>query len=195
MARTAQVGREEEILDAALREFARHGYAGARMSAIAEAAGVADGTVYLYAPSKQELLLAAFRRGFDGYLEALDGCVGSLPDPEQAICALIAFHLEYLASRPDLARVAQVELRQPDAALRARVQDVVAPYLRRLDALIGEGRRLGRFRADVDPRTVRNWLFGALDQCVSAWVGARHPYPLDGVADDLGRLVLAGLRA
>jgi TetR/AcrR family fatty acid metabolism transcriptional regulator len=64
-----------------------------------------------------------------------------------------------------------------------------------MDAIVARGRAEGVLRADVDPRVVRRMVFGTLDECVSAWVDARHPYPLTAVADDVERLLLGGIEA
>lgn len=54
--------RQADILEAALAEFARHGFAGARMEDVARLARVSKGTVYLYYPTKQALFEALVRR-------------------------------------------------------------------------------------------------------------------------------------
>jgi len=54
--------RQAAILDAALAEFARHGFADARVEDIARGAAVSKGTVYLYYPTKQALFEALVRR-------------------------------------------------------------------------------------------------------------------------------------
>jgi len=53
--------RQEQILNAALEIFARKGYAAATVPEIAEAAGVAVGTIYIYYPSKRELFVAVIK--------------------------------------------------------------------------------------------------------------------------------------
>jgi AcrR family transcriptional regulator len=57
--------RRDEILDAAHRVFAGRGFREATVDHIAEAAGVAKGTVYLYFKSKDDLYWAALHRGLD----------------------------------------------------------------------------------------------------------------------------------
>jgi AcrR family transcriptional regulator len=53
-----KVSRKEQILKAALEVFSRKGYAAATVPEIAQAAGVAAGTIYIYYPSKRELFVA-----------------------------------------------------------------------------------------------------------------------------------------
>lgn len=195
MARIAQGNRARDILLSAREEFARRGYHNARMRAIAEGAGVADGTVYLYFRNKGEILLAVFREGIGDYLRQLEAELAGAEDAAEELGRLVRFHLSYLEARPEWARIVQVELRQPDLTMRASVSDIVAPYLQRIDAVVARGRSEGCLRSDVDPRTMRQTVFGALDECVSAWVNARHPYPLVDVARDVERLLLGGMQA
>src|SRR6516225_9299952 len=62
--RTDRAGRggdkRQRILDAAVRVFAKKGFYATRVSEVAKAAGVADGTIYLYFKSKEELLVSLF---------------------------------------------------------------------------------------------------------------------------------------
>ncbi len=58
--RTREGNKERAILEAAIAVFADHGYHGARVSAIARRAGVATGSVYLYFPNKEAILLRIF---------------------------------------------------------------------------------------------------------------------------------------
>jgi AcrR family transcriptional regulator len=60
--RRRKEARPDEILDAAMAEFAEYGYAAARLDRVAQRAGIAKGTIYLYFPSKEELFKAAALR-------------------------------------------------------------------------------------------------------------------------------------
>jgi AcrR family transcriptional regulator len=78
--RAAPEVRQAAILDAALAEFARHGFADARVEDIARGAGISKGTVYLYYPTKVALFEALVRRDIGprvamvgGFLNAYDG--------------------------------------------------------------------------------------------------------------------------
>ena len=78
--RAAPEVRQADILEAALHEFARHGFSAARMEDVARNARVSKGTVYLYYPTKQALFEALVRRDvgprvdvISGFLNAYDG--------------------------------------------------------------------------------------------------------------------------
>jgi AcrR family transcriptional regulator len=67
--RKSQAERREEILDAALAEFARHGYHGASTEGIARAAGISQPYVFRLFGTKQELFKAVVARCFREALE------------------------------------------------------------------------------------------------------------------------------
>ena len=63
--------RPQELLDAALSVFVEHGFAATRMEEIAAVAGVSKGTLYLYYPSKEELLKAVIRERLSNAIKAV----------------------------------------------------------------------------------------------------------------------------
>jgi AcrR family transcriptional regulator len=67
----AKQERHHAILDAAERLLSRSADRMANVAEVADEAGLAKGTVYLYFPSKEELLLAVHERNIDGYFRAL----------------------------------------------------------------------------------------------------------------------------
>ena len=69
--------RHHAILDAAARLLARSPERIANVAEVADEAGLAKGTVYLYFPSKEELLLALHERNIDGFFRALIDRLGS----------------------------------------------------------------------------------------------------------------------
>src|SRR3954452_21947926 len=85
--------KRERILAAAERIFARHGFFAARVSEIAKDAGVADGTIYLYFKSKDDLLISLFESRMEQVNRTLDGAIASAGSP---IDQLRAFIREYL---------------------------------------------------------------------------------------------------
>ena len=94
-------GKEERrhaILDAAERLLALAPERIANVAEVADEAGLAKGTVYLYFPSKDALLLALHERHVDGYFSALIAFLGR--SPAVAIDDLLAITLAHLAAKP-----------------------------------------------------------------------------------------------
>lgn len=64
--------RHHEILKAALEVFTAHGYAATRLDDVAERAGIAKGTIYLYFASKEELFAAVVRQAILPHFETIE---------------------------------------------------------------------------------------------------------------------------
>src|SRR5438132_5748549 len=103
--------KRERILRAAIDVFAQSGYFNAKVSEIAKAAGVADGTIYLYFDGKEDLLVTIFREHTRNYLQSLERSLANIRRPEERIRVAIRHHLETLGRDRALAVVSQVELR------------------------------------------------------------------------------------
>lgn len=184
----AAAERHAAILQAATRVFATSGYHGARVSEVAREAGIADGTIYLYFRSKQELLVALFERGFRGFLEDLDRKLAGNLDPIAQVRALCAHHLGHLGSDFDLAVVTQVELRHSDPELRVAIGRIVRPYFDRIEAVV----RDGAFDP-VEVKIARRMIFGTLDEHVTAWVRSGGRFDLAALAPQVSELLLRAL--
>src|SRR5687768_16551067 len=81
--------KRERILDAAERVFAEHGFFAARVSEIAKEAGVADGTIYLYFKSKDELLISLFESRMDRFNARLAAAIPQDGRPTEKLLAAI----------------------------------------------------------------------------------------------------------
>ena len=80
----ARLARQEEILDAARRVFAERGFKGTTIADVAEAAGIALGTIYLYFKSKDEIFAVLGQR-----LHALIAEAFNQGDPEPTLDATV----------------------------------------------------------------------------------------------------------
>lgn len=101
----AKQRRRAEILACAARVFAERGYPGTDMQAVADAAGVAKGTLYLYFASKEELFLAATDEGIRRMREVVHGEADQEPDPLRRIRVAVRAFLRFFRDHPE-----QVEL-------------------------------------------------------------------------------------
>ncbi|MEV6769175.1 TetR/AcrR family transcriptional regulator [Nocardia sp. NPDC051030] len=97
--------RRQEILDAAVRVFARKGFAASRIDDVATEAGIAKGSVYLYFDSRNALLDAAFEKyDADSRVIVQRALDGEAP-PLDRFSDLVRGTLELLADTPDHARI------------------------------------------------------------------------------------------
>ena len=197
----AAPGKRERILDAAVKVFAAQGFYNAKVSQIAAAAGVADGT-NLYFKSKDELLISLFEDRMDRVLatlrEALDpGTVGAPTNAVSRLRRVIELHLELIEKNPEMGEVITVELRQSAKFIREYDNPKFAEFLRLIAGAIADGQQCGELRSDVDPQLTARAMFGALDEIALAWIvrAPRDRGELKRTAQQLGTLFLDGLRA
>src|SRR5690349_23921911 len=113
-AHSARAGNDkrERILEAAERVFADHGFFNAKVSEIARHAGVADGTIYLYFKSKDDLLISLFETRMERVCGDLVAAVALVRGAEAKLDAFIRTYLEMVQRNPKVAEVLTIELRQ-----------------------------------------------------------------------------------
>ena len=186
-------GKRERILRAAIDVFAESGYFNAKVTDIAKAAGVADGTIYLYFDGKEELLTTIFREHTRNYLQSLERDLGPVQRPEERIRIAIRHHLETLGRDRALAVVAQVELRHSIKYMSLLSHQEVGDYLGILRKIVEQGQAAGVFRRNLHPQLVAKSIFGVLDEMVTSWVLSDKEYALADQADGVADLVLNGL--
>src|SRR6187431_1963475 len=103
--RVAGGDKREAILRAATSVFAHNGYFNSKVADIAREAGVADGTVYLYFKSKEDILHSIFDRSVEKALGDARTQIEALSDPKEKLRRIALLHLERLGADRDLAVV------------------------------------------------------------------------------------------
>jgi TetR/AcrR family fatty acid metabolism transcriptional regulator len=94
----------QQIIEAAVRVFARKGYYNSRVSDIAREAGIAAGTIYLYFKTKDDILVTLFRDKMAEFVGALRKAIAGEPDAASKVRRLVSLHFSMLEENPDLAR-------------------------------------------------------------------------------------------
>src|SRR3979409_1587532 len=171
------------ILRAAIRVFANNGYFNSKVADIGAGAGVADGTVYLYFKSKEEILHSIFDQNMAEAIAADRKLIDKLRDPREKLRRIATLHLERLGADRDLAVVFQVELRGSTKFMEEFSAAGFAEYLGLLRAIFEEGQRSGVFRKDLNAKVVSKILFGALDEMATNWIISKGNYKLEPMAD------------
>lgn len=98
--RRRKEARPTELIDAGLKEFALHGFAGARLEDVARRAGVVKGTIYRYFSDKEALFLAAVRSEITPVFDEIAGFVDAFPGSTRELLQLIieAIHRQLVNS-------------------------------------------------------------------------------------------------
>jgi len=183
------------ILEAAVRVFAKNGFHATRVSDVARAAGVADGTIYLYFKSKDELLLSLFEDRVEKLLSYMRSELPKLEGAQTKLRRVIEVQLGLLEGERDLAEVLTVILRQSTKLLKHYAAPKFTAYLEAIATVVTEGQEAGDFRRDVSPLLVARATWGALDGIAMTWaLGRAERGALVRSAGQVADLVLRGLR-
>lgn len=193
MTKTTVADKREAILRAGVRVFAARGFFNSKVADIAREAGIADGTVYLYFKSKDEILHSIFDRAMDDFIGEGRKELAPLDDPVEKLRTIAKLHLDRLSGDRELAVVFQVELRGSTKFMREFSAAGFAEYLDIIKKTIEQGQKQGRFRRDMKPIVCAKILYGALDEMVTNWILSPNNYPLPPMADEVMKIFLGGL--
>jgi len=181
--RPAIADKREAILRAAIRVFAHNGYFNSKVADIAREAGVADGTVYLYFKSKEEILHSIFDRSMEEAIAEGRKLIENTTDPREKLRRIALLHLERLGADRDLAVVFQVELRGSTKFMEEFSAAGFAEYLGVIRSTIEEGQQAGMFRKELNAKVAAKVLFGALDEMATNWILSKKRYKLPPMVD------------
>jgi AcrR family transcriptional regulator len=187
--------RTSEILAAARSEFASKGFANATVDGIAERAGIAKGTVYLYFPSKSDLFLALLRQGVLELHEDVRREMDAAKDARRKLRAFLHARLAYCARNREFFRIYYTEflpLRTRITGERPEFLDLYEQQARLLEGVLRRGIRDGDLREFDVARTVR-LIYELIRAAVAQHILERPDDPVEETTDLALDLILRGI--
>jgi TetR/AcrR family fatty acid metabolism transcriptional regulator len=182
-----------QILEAAVKVFARQGFHQSTIAQIAKEAGVADGTIYLYFKNKDDILVQFFsyraKQVFERFREAVDQANTSL----DKLRNLIRRHLAEFQQDKDGAIVYQVETHQNSRLAEAQIKEMSKLYRDLISEIVEQGQQEGTIRKDLYVGLVKRFIIGAVDEVISTWLHSNGEYDLVSMADPLVDLFVSGI--
>ncbi len=176
----AQEEKRKQILDAAVRVFARGGYHGSRVGDIAEEAGVAHGLLYHYFSSKEQVLQTIFRENWGELLERFRAVETADEPAAEKLGGIAKILLRTWRNDPDLVTVMVREVAR-SAQLQGQVDEVREAFAI-VQRVIEQGQADGSFRRDIDARLASWVVYGGLEEVLTGWVLGQLPDDVDEVA-------------
>jgi AcrR family transcriptional regulator len=143
---------QQEILRAAMDEFAERGLGGARIDGIAERAGVNKRLIYYYFGGKDELFLAVLEQTYADIRDAERELHLERLSPPDAVRRLVSFTWEHYLAHPEFLTLLNSENLHRARHLKAskRILEMNSPLVQTLGDVLERGRRDGVFRGGVD---------------------------------------------
>ena len=192
--RKREGNKEKAILDAAIRVFADYGYNNAKITSIADLAGVATGSVYLYYKNKESILLMIFEKLWTELTNALREIVKRTDiDPLQKLDLVIDNFFGFFIANPPLASVFVNEQHHLIKGKRGNVAKQYDDYLDLAEGIIREGVHAKIFNADVDIKLFRHFITGGLRNVLLQWSLQSESFTLHRLRQNVKYFIKHGL--
>lgn len=194
MAKKKNSDKHRRIIKAAVKVFAKNGFYNSKVSEIARAAKVADGTIYLYFQNKDDILISLFEEEMARVMERVRAAVDAEGNPADKLRAFAKAHLSLVHANQELAEIIQVELRQSSKFMKEYDNVQFAQYLNLISSIIREGQEQGVFDPDIQPGVAKRAFFGALDEMSRYWVlSPVKKYSIETAASEISSYFLRGM--
>ncbi len=186
--------KRERILNAAIKAFSSQGFYRTRITDIARAAKVADGTVYLYFESKEQLLAAIFNESMKSFMDLGRKELLEIEGVEDRLGQNLKLHLESIGKDRELATVFQVEMRHSAHFMKETSRAELRVYLMGIQNVIERGKTEGVFRGDLDSWFAAKSIFALLDEAATNWVLSEKETQLEDDAELIMDFILKGMK-
>jgi len=184
----------ERILDAAAHVLSRKGYAGTRLSDVADQAEIQAPAIYYYFPSRDDLIEEVMWSGIAHMREHMARVLAALPpgaDPLDRIDAAVEAHLRYCLEISDYTTASIRNAGQVPENITIRYAAEASQYGDIWRKLLQDADNAGLLRPDLDPMAARMMVLGALNWAAEWWNPRRGS--LDTVVRTAQSLVRHGL--
>jgi TetR/AcrR family fatty acid metabolism transcriptional regulator len=172
----------QRILESAVKVFAENGYHESTISQIAREAGVADGTIYLYFKSKDDILVHFFQEAVESSGDTID-----------KLRNLIRRHLEEFQRDRNMAVLYQAETHRAHRLAEEQIREMAKMYHDMVSEIIEEGQQEGAIRKDLYVGLVKRVINGSVDEVINTWLHSGGQYDLVSMADPLVDLLIRGI--
>jgi TetR/AcrR family transcriptional regulator, fatty acid metabolism regulator protein len=166
----ARTDKRQQILEGAVRVFARQGFHTCRVSDIAEEAGVAYGLVYHYFQSKDQILDTLFTERWSVLLQVIADTDAQELAAREKLRAIAAFIIDSYRHDPDLMKVIIVEVtRAANTFGRTHLPEIREAYAG-IAAIVQRAQDEGVFTDAVTAEFAAMAYYGAIEQVLTGWI-------------------------
>ena len=170
MSTRARTDKRQQILEGAVRVFARQGFHTCRVSDIAEEAGVAYGLVYHYFQSKDQILDTLFTERWSVLLQVIAETDAQELAAREKLRAIAAFIIDSYRHDPDLMKVIIVEVtRAANTFGRTHLPEIREAYAG-IAAIVQRAQDEGVFTDAVTAEFAAMAYYGAIEQVLTGWI-------------------------
>ncbi len=183
-----------QIMRAARQVFCSKGYEAASTAEIAERAGVVEGTLYRYFPTKRDLLIKVVEEFYQDIFSDYEAQLSGVRGTWNRLRFMIWKHLSVMHKDPDMCRLIVHELRPWPQYRQSSIFTLNQRYTQSTLAVVREGIANGEFRDDVPLRIVRDMIFGGAEHHTWAHLRDEGGFSPDEAADAITNMICQGLQ-
>jgi TetR/AcrR family transcriptional regulator, fatty acid metabolism regulator protein len=193
--RVKEGNKEKDILEGAIKVFAKDGYHNAKISKIAEVAGVATGSVYVYFENKEDVLLKIFEHLWKKlYEELLSLADKSIFSPTEKIDAMIDLAFDVFTTTPELAEVFVNEQHHIQKTNKTQFTDYYEKFLSLGEEFIQDGIQKKIIHSSIDVKILRYFILGAIRNLLQSWLIDPKTFPLNKIRQNVKYLIKYGIQ-
>jgi TetR/AcrR family fatty acid metabolism transcriptional regulator len=168
----------QRILSAAEKIFSQEGYDKATISGIAQAAKVAEGTIYDHFKNKEDLLHSILQFRFREHMDSLEELF-EIKAPHKKLRRFIRYHFSIYLNQPSFANIFILNGVFNRMFYRSTAYKDFKKYLGTIDAILDEGKTAGCIRQTINNRIFKNLLIGVFSHLALRWLFVGQPPQVD----------------
>lgn len=167
--------KETAIFDAACKVIRSKGFHQARITDIAQTAGISYGLVYHYFKSKADLFEAIQRTWWESLLNMMDLSYQRTDSPEERLGDIVNYFLDMYKRRPDMVHIFITEISRASSNLTQENLEWFKVFMSKTEKIMTEGQFKEVFRSDIRGRYLTYIFLGALETFISTMVLENQP--------------------
>jgi TetR/AcrR family transcriptional regulator, fatty acid metabolism regulator protein len=187
--------RETQILDAAVHLFREKGYSATSTLEIAQRAGVVEGTIFRYFPTKRQLMITVVERSYEktfaDYSTQLEAIVGTW----NRLRYLVWRHLKNILEYPFVHQLIEHDIKQDVDYHTTRIFHFNRAYTHRTVQIIEEAIRNGEFDSNEPVRIIRDMIYGGIEHYVWRYCRGEGTIDIESTADHITNFVYRSMVA
>lgn len=191
--RTKEGNKEQDILKASIRIFSRTGYFDAKIHKIADEAGIASGTVYLYFKNKEQILIRVFELVWKNLFIIIEKIDLEETEPVSKFHRMIDSVFDFFNADPELATVF---VNEQHHILKNSNKLLMSNYKKTLmicENVLNEGIRCNVFNKEIDSAVFSSFFFGGIRYLLQQWAQEQKKFGLLKIRENIKKLVLNGI--
>ncbi len=171
----AKKQREATIFEAACQVIRDKGFHHARITDIAQEAGISYGLVYHYFGSKAHLYDAILEEWWNGLFNALEETDRQSAPVETKLSAIVHYFFDLYDQRPNLVHIFVTEISRASANLTPARLKFFKIFFDKTEKIMAGAQETNELRSDIKARYLTYIFFGALESFVSTMVLENQP--------------------